>query len=69
MSEETFARFSVIEIEGGNLQLEVEGKMTKVASLLATAMDDDPDIEKAILLALVAVQARKADKENKAQLN
>jgi len=66
---ENFAMFCVKEQEEGKLELQVEGSLAKLAALLASAMDDDPDIEKVVLLALMAVEHRKAEEANKAQMN
>ena len=69
MSEETIAYFRVSEQEGGKLELDVQGKLSTIASLIASAMSDDPEIEKAVVLALMAVEHRKAEEANKAQMN
>lgn len=66
---ENLAVFSIKEQEDGKLELHVEGRLSQIAALIAGAIDDDPDVEKAIVLALMAVEARKMEQANKAQLN
>jgi hypothetical protein len=69
MSENQLAMFSVEEQEGGNLELKVKGTLSKIAALLATAMEDDDQVERAFMLALLAVQSKRAEGANKAQMN
>ena len=67
--EETVNHFSVTDKGNGRLELNVNGSLLAIATLLASAMYDDQDIERMFLIALAMVEAKKADPTPDISLN
>ena len=53
-------RLALEEVEDGTMSVEVTGKGSRLASMLASAMEDDEDLRKVVLLATVAILKRES---------
>ena len=60
-STETTAYFRLEQDDENNLALDIKGKGGELAAMLASAMDDDPEIKKLFEFALLMVEMK--DKE------